>query len=274
VTYTPDRDEAGIIHGMVVHVADIGERIKTEKALKHYAEQLHRSNKELEEFAFVVSHDLKEPLRKIEKFGGQIYSRAAHRLPEEERDYLKRMISAAERMRKMIEDLLSLSRVTSSRQPFVDVDLNQMLKTVLEDLEVSIVQSHAEIILNDLPVVKADPLQMQLLMQNLIVNGLKFHKPGEPPRITIAAHSLGGGSQFEIVVEDCGIGFDMHHAHKLFQPFQRLHGRSEYEGSGIGLAICRKIAERHSGYISASSQPGVGTRFTVHLPTDPAPLPG
>jgi PAS domain S-box-containing protein len=269
VTYTPHFDEkSGQVLGMVVHVADVGDRILAEKELSRYAEKLRRSNQELEEFAFVVSHDLKEPLRKIQRFGTQIYNRAGPLLPPQEKDYLSRMVSAAERMRIMIDDLLSLSRVISEGQPFSEVDLNDVIQEVLEDLDLTMHHSQAQISVTPLPVVNADRLQIRLLFQNLLSNALKFCLPGTPPQVRVAARR-GKNGWVKIVVEDRGIGIDMRQAKRLFQPFQRLHGRTEYEGSGIGLAICRKIVERHGGMISLASKPNHGTRFTIQLPTDP-----
>jgi light-regulated signal transduction histidine kinase (bacteriophytochrome) len=264
VTYTPHAEGDQVL-GFFVHVVDIGERVQAEKELNQFAEQLQRSNKELEEFAYMVSHDLKEPLRKVERFGEQIQKRAGSRLNEGEQDYLERMINASVRMRKIIDDLLALSRVISAGQPFEEVDLNQVVEGVLDDLEDIILQKNAHIQVESLPVIKADATQMQLLFQNLLGNALKFNSPGRPPQIKVGYERTDPG-MVKIWVEDDGIGFDMKFVQRLFVPFSRLHGRSEYEGSGIGLAICRRIVERHFGSISAVSQPGQGTRFTFTLP--------
>lgn len=237
-------------------------------------QELSRSNEELQEFAFVASHDLQEPLRKIKTFGDRLKASCGDVLNEQGRDYLERMQNAARRMQTLIEDLLTLSRVTTRAQPFVAVDLLQVTQEVLSDLEISIQQTGATIEIGELPVIDADPLQMRQLLQNLIGNALKFHQKEIQPVVKIYSKILYDSEhvspeQCQIIVEDNGIGFNEKYLDRIFNVFQRLHGRSEYDGTGIGLAICRKIVERHQGSITARSEPGRGAKFIVTLPIHP-----
>ncbi len=232
-------------------------------------QELTRSNEELQQFAFIASHDLQEPLRKIKTFGDRLKATYGDTLTEQARDYLDRMQNAVRRMQALIEDLLALSRVTTRAQPFVSVNLTQVAQEVLSDLEVLVQQTKGSVEVGDLPTIKADPLQMRQLLQNLIGNALKFHRQQEPPIVKIYSQTIKGenGSELcRIIVEDNGIGFDEKYLERIFNVFQRLHGRSEYEGTGIGLAICRKIAERHQGSITAKSQPRQGSSFIVTMP--------
>jgi signal transduction histidine kinase len=230
--------------------------------------ELERSNRELQDFAFVASHDLQEPLRKIQAFGDRLRGKHGEALGPEGVDYLERMQRAAHRMHVLINDLLTFSRVTSRGQPFVPADLGQIAGEVLSDLEVRVEQTGGRVEVGDLPTLEADPLQMRQLLQNLIGNALKFHRDGEPPHVTVSGEILdnGGPPRARIVVADDGIGFDMKYLDRIFTPFQRLHGRQEYEGTGMGLAVCRRIVERHGGTLTAESAPGQGARFLVMLP--------
>ncbi|MFB2768361.1 PAS domain-containing protein [Pelatocladus sp. BLCC-F211] len=238
-------------------------------------EELSRSNNELQEFAFVASHDLQEPLRKIKTFGDRLKASCGDVLPEQGHDYLERIQNAARRMQILIEDLLSLSRVTTRAQPFIPVDLLQVTQEVLSDLEISIQQTGAKIEIGELSTINADPLQIRQLLQNLIGNALKFHRPKVRPIVKIYSQALlepsehSSAEKCQIIVEDNGIGFNEKYLDRIFNVFQRLHGRSEYEGTGIGLAICRKIVERHHGSITARSEPGQGAKFIVTLPIHP-----
>jgi PAS domain S-box-containing protein len=232
-------------------------------------QELTRSNEELQQFAFIASHDLQEPLRKIKAFGDRLKTTCGHILPPQANDYLERMLNATQRMQALIEDLLILSRVTTRAQPFMPVDLLQITQEVLSDLEVLIQQSGGKIELGNLPIIAADPLQIRQLLQNLIGNALKFHLPNKVPTVSIYSEMTTDENGKEICrlsVEDNGIGFDPKYRDRIFQVFQRLHGRSEYEGTGIGLAICRKIVERHQGSLTVQSQPGEGAKFIVNLP--------
>jgi PAS domain S-box-containing protein len=256
--------EKEIEGGAVLIARDIRERMRATEELHAFTVKLQQSNRELEDFAYVASHDLQEPLRKIQAFGDRLRARYADTLTGEGVDYLKRMQSAAARMQALINDLLVFSRVTTKAQPFVPVDLNVVVHEVMHDLEVRIHQAGAEVTIEALPVIDADPSQMHQLIQNLISNGLKFHRPDTPPRVKISGKVIHAFA--EIVVSDEGIGFDERYAERIFTMFERLHGRGTYEGTGIGLAICRKIAQRHGGDIRARSVPGEGSSFIVTLP--------
>jgi PAS domain S-box-containing protein len=227
-------------------------------------QELARSNEELQQFAFIASHDLQEPLRKIKTFGERLQATCEEALTEQGRDYLDRMQNAVRRMQALIEDLLTLSRVTTRAQPFQKVNLNQITQEVLSDLEVRILQTQGRVEVGELPTVNADPLQMRQLLQNLIGNALKFHRKEEPPVVRV--YSQDTVENCQLIVEDNGIGFDEKYLDRIFHVFQRLHGRNEYEGTGIGLAISRKIVERHGWSITAQSQVGQGAKFIVSLP--------
>ncbi|YAF95676.1 MAG: PAS domain-containing protein [Nodularia sp. CChRGM 3473] len=237
-------------------------------------QELARSNQELQQFAFIASHDLQEPLRKITTFSERLKTTCGNNLSEQGHDYLERMQNAAFRMQTLIKDLLTLSRVTTRAQPFVSVNLAQIAQEVLSDLEVSIQQTNGQVEIGDLPTIKADPLQMRQLLQNLIGNALKFHRPHVPPVVKVYSQLFHNQSDkvsvtpetCQVIVEDNGIGFAEKFVDRIFNIFQRLHGHREYKGTGMGLAICRKIVERHHGSISAQSEPGQGTKFIVKLP--------
>jgi len=256
---------------------DIVRRERTEKELHALATDLGRSNRELQDFASVASHDLQEPLRKILAFGDRLKASCGNTFTDEGRDYLARMQNAADRMKTLINDLLTFSRVTTKAQPFVPVDLADVTREVLADLEVLIGQTGGRVEVSNLPTIDADPMQIRQLLQNLVGNALKFHRQEAAPVIKIHGQLLNGHGQdradgtpadelCQITVEDNGIGFDEKYLDRIFNVFQRLHGRGEYEGSGIGLAVCRKIAERHGGEITAVSTPGQGSKFIVKLP--------
>jgi len=268
------RDGAGRGIGIRSFLLDITARKRAELALLKQAEDLARSNAELEQFASVASHDLQEPLRKILAFSDRLQTKSADTLNAEGRDYLARMQNAAVRMQNLIHDLLSLSRVATHAQPFAAVDLAEVARTVVSDLETRIAQAGGRVEVERLPIIVADRGQVTQLLQNLIGNGLKFHRPGEVPVVKVHAELTHGppGSPdvCTIVVEDNGIGFEPKYGDRIFRVFERLHSRNEYDGTGIGLAICRKIAERHGGSITASSTPGAGAKFTVTLPYRPA----
>lgn len=240
-------------------------------------QELLRSNTELQQFASIASHDLQEPLRKIQAFGNRLKDKYSETLTDQGCDYLDRMQNAAQRMQTLIDDLLILSRVTTKAQPFVGVNLSQVTQEVLSDLEVCIQQSRGHVEVGELPIIDADPLQMRQLLQNLISNAMKFYRNEELPVVKIYSqllenqedHPTGGltAAEFcQIIVEDNGIGFDEKYLDRIFNVFQRLHTRSEYQGTGVGLAICRKIAERHNGSITAESTLGMGSKFIVTLP--------
>jgi two-component system sensor kinase FixL len=238
--------------------------------LTSYAAQLERSNRELQDFAYVASHDLQEPLRKIQAFGDRLRRQSATQLDEQSRDFLDRMINAAVRMQTLIGDLLAFSRVTTRAQPFAPVDLDRIAREVLEDLEVRVDESGGKVEVQKLPSVEADATQMRQLLQNLIGNALKFRAPDRAPHVQVKAEVVNDAATaqrfLELSVEDNGIGFEPKYTERIFGLFQRLHGRGEYEGSGVGLAICRKIVERHGGRITAAGRPGSGATFIIVIP--------
>jgi PAS domain S-box-containing protein len=236
--------------------------------LKSYMAKLEQNNQSLQDFASIAAHDLKEPLRKVSSFGIMLRQKYEDALGQTGNDYLDRMLNATERMQSLLAGLLDYSRVATTSEPFVEVDLCDLIGEVLSDLEVRIVKTGGEVHFETLPVISADPTQMRQLFQNLIGNALKFHKPDEKPIVRVRSVSSTDAA-CQIVVEDNGIGFEEQYLEKIFAPFQKLHGRREFEGTGLGLAICRKIVERHGGSITAGSTPGVGSKFVVTLPVPP-----
>jgi PAS domain S-box-containing protein len=284
VSKVPWRDDRGNLLGTVGITRDIHEFKMAREALRaneaklrEFAGQLERSNRELQDFAYVASHDLQEPLRKIVVFGERLKEKAADRLEPETLDYLQRMQKAASRMQTLINDLLAFSRVTTKAQPFAQVDLAQTAQEVVEDLEGRIEMTKGRVEADPLPSIDADPLQMRQLFQNLIGNALKFRRPDVPPVVKIQALVFSGvlpnahpdtlaEKLCELTVSDNGIGFDEKYLDRIFNVFQRLHTRNEYEGTGMGLAIAKKIALHHRGAITAKSAPGQGATFVVTLP--------
>jgi PAS domain S-box-containing protein len=273
----PFKDREGKIVGTVSLASDISAHKEAEETLHLTASQLRTSNAELQEFASVASHDLQEPLRKILAFGGRLHTKCHDALGEDGRDYLARITNATQRMQSLVEGLLTLARVSQREVHFVRVDLQQVIREVLTDLEIRIEQSGARMEVGELPVVEADALQMRQLFQNLIANALKFQKPGAAPLVKIhaartepedalAAGFPSGEEAWQIAVEDNGIGFEEKFAGRIFDPFLRLHGRNAYEGAGIGLSVVRKIVDRHRGTIRACGSEGRGAKFIVTLP--------
>ncbi len=249
---------------------EIRARKLAQEQLEHVAAQLEASNRELQQFASVASHDLQEPLRKIVVFGDRLRTKFSGGLGEQGQDYLERMMNAAERMQTLINDLLEFSRVVTRARPFVPVEIGQVVKEVLGDLEVLIESKGAVVDVGPMPTISADPTQMRQVFQNLLANAMKFQGEGAVAQVVIRAESAscGGRPGWRITVRDNGIGFEQHHAERIFAPFQRLHGRSEFGGSGIGLAIVRRIVERHGGTITAQSAPGQGATFIILIPAE------
>jgi signal transduction histidine kinase len=241
-------------------------RLESSNELLRQAAELARSNAELEQFASIASHDLQEPLRKVQTFAAHLKAQEHDRLSEEGQDFLRRMSEAAGRMRALIDDLLLFSRVSTKARPFVPVDLGEIVSSVLVDLEVSIEESGAHVTVGTLPTIEADPVQMGQLMQNLLGNALKFRRDGVVPEVDVDARLV--GEIAELTVRDNGLGFESQYATRIFRAFERLHGSSAYPGTGIGLALCRKIVERHHGTITAESQFEQGATFTVRLPVE------
>ncbi len=271
----PVRDQSNAITRWLGTCTDIDERRRTEDQLHGYATQLVQSNRELEDFAAIASHDLQEPLRKIRSFVGYLRDEQAANLNVEGRDYLNRIQNAATRMAALVSDLLEFSRISSKGRAFVPVDLNEVARDVVVDLEARLAETHGRVEISELPTVASDSIQMRQLLQNLIGNALKFHRTDVAPIVRVSAEILdtvGANGRIQpaascrISVADNGIGFDEKYLDRVFTIFQRLHGRGVYEGTGIGLAICRKIVERHGGSITARSHVGEGTTFVVTLP--------
>jgi signal transduction histidine kinase len=252
-----------------------------EEKVRDRTQELERSNRELQEFAYIASHDLQEPLRKIQVFGDRLKTRSGAALDETSRDYLERMLNAAKRMHNLINDLLQFSRISSSSLTVNKeaINLNEQVEEVIGDLEGSIEITRGQICIGRLPEIQADPVQIKQLLQNILSNALKFHQPNVPPKITVSWHNRTGFETeepppefYEIAVTDNGIGIDPHYEEKIFKPFQRLHAKNEYEGTGIGLAICRKIIEGHAGFIRIMPAPsGQGTTFLIGFPVMPEP---
>jgi len=239
--------------------------------------ELQRSNKELEEFAYVASHDLQEPLRKISTFCGRLADKFTQELSDEGKLYIDRIMASAENMRILIDNLLEFSRISRIQQPFVDLNLNFVLQQVKNELELTIEETGAKIIADKLPVVQASLSQMKQLFNNVLNNAIKFRKPDVAPEINILSHQLSSSEKKLYKLQpdkefcsirfcDNGIGFENEYANKIFQIFQRLHGKSDYPGSGIGLAICKKIADQHHGIIFAENILHKGACFTLILP--------
>ena len=255
----------GILH-------DLTSRRAAEEKIRRHTLALERSNRELQDFAYVSSHDLQEPLRKIRAFGDRLKIKDGDKLGEKGHDYLNRMLNAAERMQRLITDLLQFSRVNTNAKPFEEIALNEILEEVISDLEIAIEKSSAQIEVGILSKIEAEPFQMRQLFQNLISNAIKFRKREVNPVIRVFEDKKQGNDEEIIIyVEDNGIGFDERYAEKIFQIFQRLEGR-KYEGSGIGLAICQRIANRHGGSIHAHGQIGKGATFTIKLSTKQNPV--
>jgi two-component system, LuxR family, sensor kinase FixL len=277
VVKAPVVDDDGEVIGLLGIFTDITERKTSEENLRDFASRLERSNRELENFASVASHDLQEPLRKITVFAERLRARCGESLAPEAHDYLQRIDKATLRMQALINDLLMFSRVTTRPQPFAPVNLGKVVREVLSDLEGRLEQVGGSVEIGALPTIEAEPLQMRQLFQNLIGNALKFHKPNEKPVVKIDGTVLHDERRskprnaptremVQITVADNGIGFEEKYLDRIFEVFQRLHGRGTYEGTGMGLAIARKIVERHGGQITAKSKPDEGATFIITLP--------
>lgn len=286
----PIKDDKGDVIGVVLVFRDVTEREKAlaeicksrdelemrvkertselaeaNEGLTDYARKLEKLNEELQEFAFVASHDLQEPLRKIQTFGHMLTRNYKGKLAAEGQDYLARMTNAAGRMSDLLKSLLSYSRISTHANLFESIDLAALAHDVVSDLELAIKKAGGRIEIGELPQTDADPVQIRQLLQNLIGNSIKYCKDCERPVVKIYGHT--SGAVCKIFVEDNGIGFEEQYVDRIFRPFQRLHGRSEaYDGIGMGLAICRKIVERHEGSITARSIPGQGATFIIELP--------
>lgn len=258
-------------HEVIASIVDVSERRQYEQRIKLHNAALERSNKELEEFAFIASHDLREPLRKIISFSRLLLSEEYGQFNDEGEEFTHYIVGAAERMRELLDSLLSYSRVTSHGRNFVRTDLNEVFKQIQADLQLNIDETQAELVVQKLTSLEADSSQLRQLLQNLISNALKYRNPERAPKIQIEGESL-PNERYRITVRDNGIGFDPRYNEQIFEVFKRLHGRSEYPGTGMGLAICRKIVDRHSGTISAVGNEQKGATFVIELPIHQQPM--
>lgn len=278
ITFNPVYSSSKEIFGVMIVMHDITDLKIAQQSLESKVSELNRSNSELEQFAYVASHDLQEPLRKIRAFGDRLQSKYSLQLPAEGIDYINRMQNASERMQILIDDLLTFSRISRLNEEFKPVNLSEIIKGVLSDLEFSIEKKNAKMAIEGEIVLTAIPSQMRQLFQNLISNSLKFTKEGIAPMLSITMNKANGVDHASkllplankeychIVLKDNGIGFSNEYAEKIFTLFQRLHTRNEYEGTGIGLAVCKKIVENHSGYIQATGIEGEGATFNIFIP--------
>jgi len=284
---SPIHDRDGRTAGSVIVFRDVSEgramaaqvrRVGDE--LERTNAELERSNRELQDFATSASHDLQEPLRKIQAFGDLLSERSSAVLDEESSDYLQRMRDAAARMQTLVDYLLEYSRIATKPEPLEPVDLSQVVSEVLVDLDERLRETKGRVLAGPLPTLPAYPLQMRALFQNLIANALKFHPEGVAPEVHIEAAAPDvkgrphGDPVWEIRVRDSGIGFEQRYAERVFAPFERLHGHQAFDGSGMGLAICRRVVTILGGTITAESKPGSGTTFLITLPKGTAAVPG
>lgn len=246
-----------------------------EVRLKEQIRQLQSSNEELERFAFVASHDLQEPLRKIQSFSDLVTDRYSNLFDDNSRMYMAKISKSAERMSKLIKDLLNFSRISTQQEEFRPVLLDEVIQRVLDDQELRIRGMEVRVDMGPMPIIQAVSSQMDHLFTNLISNALKFVRTDVQPMLRISATPVDGSAYpeltpgrryYEIIVEDNGIGFDVKYLDHIFKVFQRLHGKSEFEGTGIGLAICKRVVVNHQGLITARSQPNQGTAFVIVLP--------
>ncbi len=236
--------------------------------------ELKKMNRELESFTYISSHDLQEPLRKVQTFAGRIFDKDKERLSETSKDYLHRLKNAASRMQTLIQDLLSFSKIKSAERTFILTDLKNIVEEVTAEFKDVIEEKKAKVEIGELGEIKIIPFQFRQLIQNLISNSLKFSRPGIAPHIIIInelipanqSQASDGRDVYHLIYTDNGIGFEPHFADKIFEVFQKLHSNEQYEGTGIGLAIANKIAEIHNGKITATSELGKGARFDIYFP--------
>jgi light-regulated signal transduction histidine kinase (bacteriophytochrome) len=264
---SPLTDEQGIFIGSIAGVMDITERKRAKIALKEYAERLKRSNEDLERFAYISSHDLQEPLRTLVTFTQLLERRYQGKLDPDADEYLHYIVSAGKRMQTLIQDLLEFSRVNTKGAEIRPTDAKAVVDDALALLHAKTQENGATIRYDPLPTVMADPVQLRQVFSNLISNAIKFGKPGVPPEIRIFAKKQDGMVQFS--VRDNGIGIEPQYYDRIFVIFQRLHGMDTYEGTGIGLAIVKRIIERHGGRIWVESEPGKGSTFHFTVPAAP-----
>lgn len=270
VTATPFRASSGELIGMIEVSRDVTRWKNVERALSQGAHDLLLRNQELQDFSHVISHDLQEPLMLIQAFSKRLRDNFLTTLSDKGKAYLERIISSAERMQLLINGLLNYTRVQKEAQPFSQVQLNNIISEVLDDLTIKREESGAHIVVDELGIIMADPLQIRQLFQNIIGNSLKYRHPDRAPQINITRTQVPDGfdpeTHIAISIKDNGIGFKAEYQDKIFDIFQRLHTHQQFTGTGVGLSICKKIIERHHGKISASAVPGQGAEFIITLP--------
>ena len=264
VSYSPIHAEDGTVTGVTGVAHDITERVRAKEELERTAEELRRSNAELEQFAYIASHDLQEPLRMVASYTQLLERRYADRLDDAAREFIGYAVDGAKRMQQFIAGLLDLSRMGREPWALEEVNLQEVFGNAVANLRIAIEESGARVESGPLPVVRGDARQLTQLFQNLIGNALKFREPGEAPRVDVRADR--DGDCWRISVRDNGIGLDPRFSERVFTIFQRLHTRDEYEGTGLGLAICKKIVDRHGGRIWVESREGEGATFFFTLP--------
>jgi light-regulated signal transduction histidine kinase (bacteriophytochrome) len=258
-------------------ITDLTEKRKQEAILQMKNADLETKNNELQAFAYIASHDLQGPLRQIQMFISRLLEKEIHNLSENGKEYLNRVQDSAQRMQALIQDLIAYSNTNITERKFENTDLNQIIDEVKYDLKEELIDKQATLEASELPIVNIIPFQFRQIMQNLIGNALKFFNPGQPPHIIIKSE-IGNGIAFNnvklaaqkrychISVSDNGIGFEPEYNEKIFEVFYRFHSHSEYKGTGIGLAIVKKIVENHGGIITANSQLNKGTTFDIYIP--------
>jgi PAS domain S-box-containing protein len=254
---------------IISNVRDVTARKAADERLRAVAADLARSNAELEQFAYVASHDLQEPLRMVASYTQLLARRYQGKLDADADEFIGFAVDGARRMQQLINDLLTYSRVGTRALLLEAVDTNGLVDQVASDLAAVIAESKATVTRDNLPVVWGDSIQLHQLFQNLLANAVKFHRPAETPRVHVSAVLEHGAWRFS--VRDNGIGMEPQYLERIFVLFQRLHSRADYPGTGMGLAICKKIVERHGGQIGVSSAPGQGTEFHFTLPAVRAP---
>jgi PAS domain S-box-containing protein len=258
------RDSGGNVLGVFAAARDVTERKLLDEKLRKLNEELAHSNRELEQFAYVASHDLQEPLRMVASYTQLLERRYGGLLDQDARQFIGYAVDGATRMQRLIDDLLTLSRVGTKGQPPVPTDSRAVVDQALGNLQIALGESGAVVTVGDLPTVRADTIQLVQLFQNLVANAIKFSRSGEAPQIAISAENI--GNEWRFAVRDNGIGIDPQYADKIFVIFQRLHTREEYPGTGIGLAVCKRIVERHGGRIWVESVVGQGATFFFTVP--------
>jgi PAS domain S-box-containing protein len=261
--------EDGTILGRYINNRDITERIKIEESLESHIEKLEKSNKDLQAFGYMASHDLRESIILIQAFSKRLRTKCFQDQETKGCVYVEQIEKATQHMQMLLESMLNYSRIATQPKAISEIDLNDIAKEVILDMDIFLRKEHAVVTLDDLPSIHADYGQMYQLLKNLISNALKFHKPGQVPTICIYSRqntSAEKTNNREVVVEDNGIGFDENESGKIFNLFERLHSKDRFEGTGIGLSICKRIAERHGGEILATSTPGQGSKFIIRFP--------